>query len=559
MFDKLIGRKGVVIAFGMAFFSSVSNGAVYRSEDKGFLGLGIEANEIRLFDFNVQDRIQQKAAQNKKSFTDVVNLIKEKKYAEAKNEINNLIKNYPEQAEFYNLKALLATTQKNTEDAIKAYKKALQIDPFNLRANLSLAKIYLDENDLNEAKQYINQSLKIDDKAVLGYFLLADIAIREKQPNKVESILTGAMDKMRDDFNRKLKVVEKLSQWYLAQKNPQKFLSLTQKLARQNPDKPSALSLLASAQLMNGLKSEAEETLFDLINKNTQDIPHRLLLVKVLMTEPEKEQEIEKILGELQEIAPKNPDVIAQQALFKAKQKKFAEAHQLAKQLEELLPDQNYSQLLQGDIFVAENRKQDALAVYQTAYKKKPNEKLLLLITDMLVKQQKTDDAIKILEKARKNNKTQVVDLKLAILYQQQGRLSDAEKLYQAMLKDNAENPVILNNLAWIYYQQGRTDEGLKLIEKAVKLAPESSSIQDTYGMVLLQNGAIKESIHAFEKAHDFSPNNRTTAYHLAKAYAKGGEKAKAIKILENITETGNEFIEKKGALELLKELKKSQ
>ncbi len=551
--------KTTVIAVGMIFFSVASSGATYRNQDRDFLGLGDSAKDIRLLDFDLQNRAQQKVAQNKASFTDVVNLIKEKKYAEAKNAIDNLIKNYPEQAEFYNLKALLATTQKNTEGAIKAYKKALQLDPFNLRANLSLAKIYLDENNLKETKHYINQSLKIDDKAVLGYFLLADIAIREKQPNKVESILTGAMDKMGDDSSRKLKVVEKLSQWYLAQKNPQKFLSLTQKFVRQNPEQISALSLLASAQLMNGLKSEAEKTLSDLINKNPQDIPHRLLLVKVLMTESGKEQEIDKILEKLQEIAPNNPDVIAQLAVFQAKQKKFAQAHKYAQQLEELLPEQNYSQLLHGDIYVAENRIEDALSAYQAAYEKKPNEKLLLLITDMLVKQQKTDDAIKMLEKARKNNQSQVVDLKLAILYQQQERLSDAELLYQAMLKDHPENPVVLNNLAWIFYKQNRSDEGLKLIEKAVKLVPESSSIQDTYGMILLQKGVIKDSIRAFEKAHNLSPDNHTTAYHLAKAYAQGGEKGKALKILEKITETGSEFTEKKGALELLKELKESQ
>jgi predicted Zn-dependent protease len=115
---------------------------------------------------------------------------------------------------------------------------------------------------------------------------------------------------------------------------------------------------------------------------------------------------------------------------------------------------------------------------------------------------------------------------------------------------------LVLNNLAWIYSLEN-SPKAIEFAQKAYKLSPESAAIADTYGYILIKQAQQEEGLKLLEKAATLAPKMDDIQFHLAEAYVANDQQAKAIEILERITSSGQNFSEKKSAVDLLTKLKK--
>jgi putative PEP-CTERM system TPR-repeat lipoprotein len=505
--------------------------------------------------FDVDLTQQQAINDQKKNYLEILELIKNKKLKEAEIKINALLKNNPKEPEFYNLQGLLAATNKQQELAIKSYQKAINLDPKNLKAHLAIAKVSLDTGDIKRAKEYAYKALSINNKTPYAFYILADIALKQNQPLAAEKALLTA--KSRNQGNAKLEVAiaNNLGKFYITQKQTHKILPLAKDIVTRYPKESSALSLLANAQLINHQKKEAEKTLKKLIIQDKQDIPGRLLLISLLTDQPKKEKEALKLLDEISSIAPDNLQVLSQKAAYLIKLKHYQAARNVATKIDKLNPKLGFIYLVDGEIYLHEKKLDSALSAFQHAYKIKPTEKILNVITDIMVSKGKQSEAINFLNKElKKNHQNLAGHFKLATLYQQQNNLIEAEKHYKVVLSVMPDNAIVLNNLAWIYHQQNNP-KALKLAEQAYKLAPNSAAIADTYGVILTKLGNLQQGIDVLEKASKLAPMAYDIQYHLAEAYAANGNKKQAIDILNQVLKTEQIFSEKNAAIALLKKL----
>jgi pentatricopeptide repeat protein len=125
----------------------------------------------------------------------------------------------------------------------------------------------------------------------------------------------------------------------------------------------------------------------------------------------------------------------------------------------------------------------------------------------------------------------------LGMLFSSRGQSSQATSIYQRLLELMPDNVITMNNLAWILCGQGQYEHALELAQKGLKIAPNYTDLLDTRGLIYSQMGNVQEAISDFNRCIElYLPNatSRTASYfHLAKAFYKLQEKAKAVDILK--------------------------
>ncbi|MEI6334157.1 MAG: tetratricopeptide repeat protein [Methylococcaceae bacterium] len=502
------------------------------------------------------ESFQQAEKSNKRAnYLDVLNLLKQNKIEEAQNKISSLLKQSPDEADYYNLNALLETLKKDIPAAQKNYEQAIKLDSKNILAYLGSAKLALDDGKLDKAKEYANQALAINDKTINAFLVLADVAYKQKDNAEVEKILLTAQEKVKGNVTAEIEIIKNLGKYYAIQKQPEKILALTEALESRYPDNSMALSLLAQAQIINDKKALAEQTLSKLINLEKQDVVSRLLLIKLMSEYPDKVQDTLKLLDETAQIEPNNPEALVYKAAYLIKLKRNQEAFELANKIETRFPKLALAKLLKGDVYLQEKKLDKATDMYQQAYKIEPNDRVLFTLADLMIAQKKQPEAIKLLNNAlEKNSKSVAIHFKLANLYQQQNDTKQAEAHYNAMLTEQTDNVLALNNLAFLYSQQN-DPRALEFGKKAYEKSPESAAILDTYGYILVKQGQSKESLIILEKAAGLAPQAKDIQFHLAEAYVANNNTRKAIEILEPIVKVDHDFSEKKAAIRLLEKL----
>jgi tetratricopeptide (TPR) repeat protein len=152
-------------------------------------------------------------------------------------------------------------------------------------------------------------------------------------------------------------------------------------------------------------------------------------------------------------------------------------------------------------------------------------------------------DAIRKRDQERQANpkapRSSALTMHLADLYDLRGRYDEAEKLYKAVLREEPNNVVALNNLAWLLAQRQQNGaEAKPLIETAVQGVGRQPHLLDTRGLVHLALGQNEAAVADFQEAVKDSPNP-TRLFHLARAYHRAGDKDNAARVLREAAQQG--------------------
>jgi Flp pilus assembly protein TadD len=171
-------------------------------------------------------------------------------------------------------------------------------------------------------------------------------------------------------------------------------------------------------------------------------------------------------------------------------------------------------------VYIDSNDKNFSHAVinYQTALDKEKTPDLLMRLYIAFKQANDQQKAFNVLEqwvKAHPQDKAPM--LALAEEHLQARQWEKAQKYYEQLLKDNKNQPLLLNNLAYIYFVTGNA-KALEYAERAQKLTPDQPSSNDTLGWILVNKDQPERGLEYLRTAHARSAQDPEIRYHLAVA-----------------------------------------
>ncbi len=99
-------------------------------------------------------------------------------------------------------------------------------------------------------------------------------------------------------------------------------------------------------------------------------------------------------------------------------------------------------------------------------------------------------------------------DRLLALTLYQQQQYDQAFAVYKQMLQRQPNNLVTLNNAAYLLAEDlGRADEAVPLAQRAAKLAPDNSLVLDTLGWTLFKAGQVDQALHTLIRSVQIKPS----------------------------------------------------
>ena len=110
------------------------------------------------------------------------------------------------------------------------------------------------------------------------------------------------------------------------------------------------------------------------------------------------------------------------------------------------------------------------------------------------------------LREAAAGNREVTLDLHMADLAELRHDFKTAESLYRKVLRQDENQPVVMNNLAWVLSNQGPSDEALALVQKAIAMVGPVPDLLDTRAKTFLALGRSGEAIQDMDDAISESP-----------------------------------------------------
>ena len=519
----------------------------------------------------IQTASDKSGAQMQTNYLLIISYIKQKQFSKAADKIDQLLMQTPDDTKLLNLKALTLQLTGDSEKATAQYKSIIKQDKENIPAYMGLARISALESKWQASEEYFKQVIKINPKALKAYLGLAAVAEKQNNLQLTEQYFLDAIEQSKENIASQLTIAGLLSQWYQSRQQPEKILSLAEKMNKQHPNDNTIRSFLARAQLLNKENERAERTLKSIITFDKKDMKHRVLLARLLSQDSGRVNEAINLLDDALLIQPENQGIYTLNASLLVKQKMYEEAISLAKNMQEKFPESNTGSLLEADIYRSQKQYEKALVIYQKVYtqgsgdqnsdnpgadKQSSMKKVFAAIIDMLVALKQQDKAITLLTEAVNNTPDDFDSLfKLASLHHEKQQLTQAETYYHRILEKHPRHTITLNNLAWIIVDKD-IKNAVKMARQAHEQAPKSAAIKDTYGYFLVRDMQYEAGLKLLKQAAVSVPEDKDIQYHLAFAYEKTGQRIKAQEILKEIVHSKQAFSEQKKAELLYQKIK---
>jgi Flp pilus assembly protein TadD len=122
----------------------------------------------------------------------------------------------------------------------------------------------------------------------------------------------------------------------------------------------------------------------------------------------------------------------------------------------------------------------------------------------------------------------------LGVAYDSLGRKKEAAALYEACLKIDGQNPVVMNNLAYYISQNGGDlDQALTFAQRARQSSPNELAYSDTVAFIYLKKNLVENALEILENLVSKSPKDPVFRAHLGEALLKKGETARGRKELQ--------------------------
>jgi tetratricopeptide (TPR) repeat protein len=297
--------------------------------------------------------------------------------------------------------------------------------------------------------------------------------------------------------------------------------------------------LIESAALMGLKKFSDSRVLLDTMLKDNPGSPDVLFQLGVVNLAENRYQEAEDAFRRAYQLNPANSRGLMGIVETEMEQNKTEEALKLLQAESDKAPGRIDLLLSLANVAVRAGKFDFAIQTYgrilgQADKSVKPGE-IYLRIGETYRRKGDANNAIKALQKARETLPDSVYVLSaLALVLDGASRKPEAKQFYEATLKLEPDNAIVLNNLAYLLAETGADlNDALTKAQRAKQMRPDLPEVSDTLGWIYLKKGLADNAIEVFKDLVAKVPHQSTYRFHLGMAYSQKGDKTKAMEQLK--------------------------
>ncbi|MGQ9921901.1 MAG: tetratricopeptide repeat protein, partial [Desulfobacca sp.] len=327
---------------------------------------------------------------------------------------------------------------------IQGYLRFDEKDLFNLSA---LGEVYATKGDLAAARATFNKMIAAAPKNPLGYFELARLELRQKQPEAAIPHLTNALAQ-NPGFVPALQVLTGI---YLEKTQLQKAIDAVQKSLTAVPDNPFLLQMMGELYLVQKKPQEAVKYLEKAFALNPRQLGALRLLVLAYQQSPDQDKVAQDLAQKAND--PKAPRFYSlAEAMYYEQLKDYPKAMEV------------YNRMIERSLFTTLAKNNLAYLLANHLASPENNQRALQLVTEAL------DEA---------PEDPNILDTKGWILYQQ-GDYPQAVTYLEQAAEFAPENPTLRFHLAAAQAKVGEVAKAIEILEKLletkVKFAEQSAA-----------------------------------------------------------------------------------
>lgn len=378
----------------------------------------------------------------------------------------------------------------------------------------------LRNGNLGAAQSAFEAALATNPRAVGGFLGLAEVAGRRGDDAAVEAWLKKGLAAAPGDVD----LLHTLGVWYARKGRGADAEKTLAEAARLAPRSAPVLASLGDVYLTssNTLR-QAEDAFRRAVAADPACLPCQVGLSRALAGLGDVTQ-ARSLLEKAVRSFPSDPRPLHALARLAASQGQFEEAITYHQRTIAVAPDFLAAYLDQGDLYLARNDADKAVATYRAGVAS-------------------VKDPVPVL-------------FRLGVAYEAAGRFDEAERAYlDAVTRD----PLLYgayNNLAFMCAQRKiKLNEALTWAQKANDLAPRSGTVRDTLGWVYRARGDLTKAAKTIEEAARLSPDEATIQYHLGIVYSELGRKPESVAALKRALALSPNFRQAADARQRLQEL----
>lgn len=424
----------------------------------------------------------------------------EKKYAEARVIINEILKDNPKDTQGIEMRSALQLQSGTPQDVLQAVNDLQALvtkSPDNPIYRFELGRALILRGLPDQARVHLEESVRLRPDLVVAKLMLGQI-------------LSAKGDHAR-------------------------ALQMADDVIKIDPNNIQGHLSRSSALIGMGEQAKAKEELDRVLRvaPTSSDARFQLGLINY---QTKNFKEADSIFRQLQESAPSDTRGLIGVVETEVAQANYAGA---ISQIEaELKKDPNRQdlRLALANIRVRAEQYDQAIHDFQELSAKNPKSAdLLIRLGETYRFKGDLNAAITSFRKATTLDPTNPLPLvRSAMLLDGMGRRNEAKPLYEQILHLNPDEPVSLNNLAYIKAEEGADlDQALALAQRAKQKMPQDPNVADTLGWVYIKKNLSEDAIRVFRDLCAKEPKNSTFRYHLAMALVQKGDRPNAKKELD--------------------------
>ena len=406
-----------------------------------------------------------------------------------------ILKDNPKDADAREVDATIQLDKGEVAMALPELQQVATSSPNNPVAHFNLGRAYFAHGDTELARQQLSRAIELRSDYTSARLTLAQLQVSRQE---FDGALKSAQDILAYDPNN------------------------------------ATAKLISSAAMMGQKKFTDSRAVLDQMLKTNPSSAETVFELAVVDLAEKKYDAAEKDFRRAYELNPSTPRALMGIAETYIAQDKPDKAVQLLQSEVAKTPTRMDFHLALGDVELRAGSYDAAISEYQKVLGNFPSGpgrgSLYVKIGEAHRLKGDLAGAISAFQEARKTRPDDVSVLTLlAIALNTSERWGEARQVYEAILKLNPDNGVVLNNLAFGLAEHNQDlDQALTFAQQAKRILPSLPEVSDTLAWIYLKKNLPDEALTILQDLVKKDPGRSVFHYHLGMAMAQKGDRSDA-------------------------------